>query len=105
MPPPGPSSRRYQLESWLPHAPCLDSTPACIQALQELDKHHSGSATLRSRSPGELCIGVFALDRVGHLGIQVDLTKDTWLSAGTPVRQALTVTFELDPTPFPTQKW
>src|SRR5688572_29582272 len=43
--------------------------------LVEVDSKRSGSATLTSMSPGELSLSFRSLDRLGHMGVEGEMTR------------------------------
>ncbi|HEX6779670.1 MAG TPA: hypothetical protein VF099_15800 [Ktedonobacterales bacterium] len=79
----------------------LEELHQFLAKVRQLDQDRSGLAMLTSMSPDEACIAFFALDRSGHLALKVDLKKDNYLTAGGPYFQAVSVTFEIDPSTLP----
>ena len=73
------------------------------RALEALDRTRQGQAVLESQSPGELRLCVRSLDRLGHLGVEGELTSRV-LPTTTRQPQALRLEFgaiEFDPTLLP----
>ena len=79
----------------------LEELHQFLAKVRQLDQGRSGLATLTSMSPDEACISFFALDRSGHLAVKVDLKQYRYLTAGVSSFQAVSVTFEIDPSTFP----
>jgi hypothetical protein len=79
----------------------LEALHQFLTKLEQLDQDRAGLASLTSMSPDEASVAFFSLDSAGHIAIKVDLKEYHYLSAGAPYFQAVSVTFEIDPSALP----